>query len=52
MVAGIPFKTERVEEIQWEQLLSKHFLSGVFISSNFWHIFSYEKEEKQEKWFL
>lgn len=52
MIAGIPFKIEGVEEIQWDHLLSKRFLSGLFINSNFCPVFVYEKEGKQEKWFF
>lgn len=49
MVAGIPFKIEGVEEIQWDQLLSQHVLSAGFISSNFCPVFICEEEGKKEK---
>lgn len=45
-------KFEGVEEIQCDEVLSKHFFNNVFISSNFCPIFIYEKKGKQQHCFL
>lgn len=46
--AAIPFKIERVGEIQWHQLLSKHFLSGVVSLAIFVICSTMKKREDKE----
>ena len=48
MIAGIPFEIERVGEIQWHQVLSKHFLSGV-VSLAIFVICSAMKKKKDKR---